>query len=99
MRVNSMMKSAVTYPFMAVREWYCMSNSLNSITHKAIRPAASRLFMTFLNGLSIRTIMVYAWKYDLSFRAVVTNAKASFSIWEYLSSAPQNAWLVKEMGL
>ena len=72
-----------------------MSNSLNSTAHKAIRPAALGLFMALLNGLSVRTTIVFAWKYGLSFRAAVTNAKASFSIWGYLSSTPQSARLVK----
>ena len=95
MRVNLAMKLATTFPFIVVCRQYCMSNSLNSIAHKAIRLVASGLFMTLLKGLSVRTTMVYAWKYGLSFHAVVTNVKARFSIWGYLSSAPQNARLVK----
>ena len=39
-----------------------------------------------------------AWKYNLSFRAIVTNAKASFSIGRYFSSTPQSARLVKYIG-
>ena len=42
--------------------------------------------------------MVCAWKYGLIFRVAVTNAKASFSIWGYLSSALHNARLVKYTG-
>ena len=39
-----------------------------------------------------------AWKYGLSFRAIVTNAKESFSIYGYLSSSPRSARLVKYTG-
>ena len=93
-RVNSAMKSAITCPFIAVHDQYCMSNSLNSTTHNAIRPAASGLPITLCRGLSVRTTTVCAWKYDLSFRATITNVKPSFSIGGYFSSAPQSARLV-----
>jgi len=36
-----------------------------------------------------------AWNYGLSFQAIVANAKASFSIGGYLSSAPRSAQIVK----
>ena len=49
-------------------------------------------------GLSIRTTIVYAWKYGLSFCIAVTSAKASFSIGGYFSSAPRSAQLVKYTG-
>ena len=39
-----------------------------------------------------------AWKYDLSFRAPVANAKASFSIRGYFSSTPRSTQLVKYTG-
>ena len=94
-RVNSVMKSATTCPFTAVRGQYCMSNSLSSTAYKAILPAASGLLIAFLKSLSIKMTMVCAWKYDLSFRAAINNAKANFSIWGYLSSAPQSTGLVK----
>ena len=89
------MKYATTCPFIAVRGQYCISNSLSSIAQRAIRPAASGLLMTLFRGCSVKTMMVWAWKYDLSFRATVTGAKANFSIWGYLSSAPWNALLIK----
>ena len=89
------MKSATTCPFIAVRGRYCILNSLSSITHRAIHPAASGLLMTLFKGWSIKTMMVWACKYDLSFRAAITSMKANFSIWGYLSSAFQNALLMK----
>ena len=70
-----------------------MSNSLNSIAQSANRPAASGLLIAHHKGLSVRTIIVWAWKYGLSLRAAVTNAKASFSMGGYLSSAPRSAQL------
>ena len=72
-----------------------MSNSLSSIAHKAIRLAASGLLIALLKGRSVKTMMVCAWKYGLSFRAAITSAKANFSIWRYLVSAPWNVWLIK----
>ena len=98
LRVNFVMKLATTCPFIAVRGQYCMSNSLNSNAHNAICPASSGLLIALRIGLSVRTITVCNWKYGLSFRAAVTNAKASFSIWGYCSSAPRSAQLVKYTG-
>ena len=89
------MKSATICPFTAVRGWYCMSNSLSSIAHKAIIPAASGLLMALFKGWFVKTMMVWAWKYGLSFCAAVTSAKANFSILGYLSSAPRKALLIK----
>ena len=97
-RVTFVMKSAIIYPFIAIHGWYCMSDSLNSIAYGATRPTASGLLIALRRGLSIRTITICAWKYGLSFRAAITNAKVSFSIGGYLSSAPQNARLVKYIG-
>ena len=77
---NSAMKSVTTCPLMVVCEWYCMSNSLNSIAHNAIRSAASALLIARYRGLSVRTITVWAWKYGLSLRAAITKVKTSFSI-------------------
>ena len=94
MLVNSVMKSATTCPLMAVREQYCMSNSLNFITYSVIRLAALGLLIARHKGLSVRTITVWAWKYGLSLQAAVTKAKVSFSIGGYLSSAPPSARLV-----
>ena len=89
------MKSTTICPFTAVCGQYCMSNSLSSIAYKAILPAASGLLMTLFKGWSIKTMMVWAWKYGLSFCAIVTTAKANFFILGYLSSAPRNALLIK----
>ena len=75
-----------------------MSNSLNSTTHNAIHSTVSGLLIALRRGLSIKTIIVCAWKYGLSFCAVITNAKASFSIWGYLSSTPRSTQLVKYTG-
>ena len=63
------------------------SNSLSSIAHKVIILAASGLLMALFKGWSVRTMMVWDWKYGLSFHAAVTSAKANFSILGYLSSA------------
>ena len=95
MRVNLVMKSAITCPFIAMRGRYYISNSPNSTTHNAIRPAALGLPIAFLRGLSVRLIIICAWKYGLRFHTAVTNAKVSFSIWGYLSSAHWNAQLIK----
>ena len=65
------------------------------MVHKAILPTASGPLMALFKGWSVKTMMVWAWKYGLSFRAAVTSAKANFSILGYLSSAPQNAPLMK----
>ena len=74
------MKSATICPFIAVHGRYCTSNSLSSITHKAILPTASGLLIALFKGWSVRTTIVWAWKYGLSFRAAVISAKDNFSI-------------------
>ena len=89
-----MMKSAMACPFIAIHGRYCMSNSLNSIAHGTICPVASRLLIALQRGLSVTMITGCAWKYGLSLRVAITNAKASFSISEYLSSAPRNTPLM-----
>ena len=89
------MKSATICPFTAVRGRYYTSNSLNSIAYKAIISTAFGLLIALFKGWSVKTMMVWAWKYSLSFRAAVTSAKANFSILGYLSSAPRNALLIK----
>ena len=89
------MKSATICPFTAVRGRYYTSNSLSSIAHKAILLAASGLLIALFKGWSIRTTIVWAWKYGLSFHAVVISAKANFSILGYLSSALRKALLMK----
>ena len=74
--------------------WSVLYNSLNSIAHSAIRPAASGLLIARRKGLLVKTTIMWAWKYGLSLRAAVIKAKASFSIGEYLSSTPRSARLV-----
>ena len=70
-----------------------MSNSLNSMAQSVNHPTASGLLIAHRKGLSVRTTTVWAWKYGLSLRATVTNAKASFSMGGNLSSAPRSARL------
>ena len=89
------MKSATICPFTAVHRRYCTLNSLSSIALKAILPVASRLLIALFKGWSIRTTIVWAWKYGLSFRATVISAKANFSILGYISSASRKALLMK----
>ena len=89
------MKSATICPFTAVCGRYCTSNLLSLIAYKAILPAASGLLMALFKGWSVKTMMVWAWKYGLSFRAAVTSANANFSILGYLSSTPWNALFIK----
>ena len=40
-------------------------------------------------------MMVWAWKYGLSFHAIVTSAKANFFILGYLFSASRKALFIK----
>ena len=89
------MKSATICPFTAVHGRYCTLNSLSSIALKAILPVASGLLIALFKGWSVRTTIVWAWKYGLSFRAAIISAKANFSILEYISSAPRKALLMK----
>ena len=60
MRVNSAMKPTTTCPFIVVRGWYYISNSLSSIAHNAIHLAASGLLIALFRGLSVRTTIVCA---------------------------------------
>ena len=69
------------------------SSREGSLAHSANCPTASGLLIARRNGLSVRNIIVWAWKYGLSLRAAVTKAKASFSIGKYLSSTPRSARL------
>ena len=85
------MKSASICPFMAVRKQYYTSNSHSSIAYSTICSIALRLLIARRRGLSVRTMIVWAWKYGFNVRAIVTKAKASFSIGGYLSSVPQSA--------
>ena len=56
--VNSMTKSARTYPFIAVFSLYLMSNSLNSMAHFIILPEVSGLCNTCFIGYYVGTSMV-----------------------------------------
>ena len=78
--VYSAMKSATTCPFIVVHGRYCISNLLSFIAYRAICPTASGLLMALFRGWSVMTMMVWAWKYSLSFRVAITSAKANFSI-------------------
>ena len=91
--VNSMMKFAKIFPLITVLGLYLMSNSLSSMAHFTNLPKVSGLCNICFIGCSIGISKVWAWKYDQSLMAVVTNAKMSFSIFEYLSSAPLRAQL------
>ena len=58
--VNFAMKSAMICPLMTVREWYWMSNLLNSMAHSANRLAASGLLIARRRGLSVKMITMWA---------------------------------------
>ena len=60
--VNLAIKSASTWAFIASCGWYFTSNSLSSIAYWINCPIASNLFMAFLSGWSIMTLMTWAWK-------------------------------------
>ena len=56
--VNSMTKSAKTYPFIVVFGLYQMSNSLSSMAHFISFPEVSGLCNTCFNGNSVGTSIV-----------------------------------------
>ena len=89
------MKSATICPFTAVHGRYCTLNSFSLIALKAILSVASGLLIALFKGWSVRTTIVWAWKYGLSFRAAIISAKANFSILGYISSASRKALLMK----
>ena len=62
LEVNSAMKSARAWTFIAFLDWYLTSNSLSSIAHWINRPTASNLFIDFLSGWSVITTIKCAWK-------------------------------------
>ena len=86
--VNSAIKSAKAYALITVLGRYWTLDTLSSIAQRNSCAAAFGLFIVFRSGLSVWTIMVCSWKYGLSFQAAVISAKPSFSIGEYLPSAP-----------
>ena len=57
-KVNSMMKSAKIFPFIAVFGLYQMSNSLSSMTHFINIPEVSGLCNTCFIGYSVGTYIV-----------------------------------------
>ena len=91
--VNSMMKYAKTCPLIDVLGLYLMSNSLSSMTHFSSLPKVSGLCNYLLHWVFCRNLDGVAWKYGRGLLAVVTNARTSFSIFGYLSSAPLKAQL------
>ena len=58
--VNSTTKSTNACALIVVLGWYSMSNWLSLITHYSILPAASSLFIDFLIGWSIITLIGFA---------------------------------------
>ena len=91
--VNSMMKFAQIFPLIVVLHLYLMFNSLSSMAHFTSLPEFSGLCNICFIGCSVGISIVWAWKYGRSLLAVVPNARTSFSIFGYLSSAPLKARL------
>ena len=91
--VNSMMKYAKTCPLTVFLGLYLILNSLNSMAYFTSLLKVSGLCNIFFIGCYVGISMVWAWKYGRSLLAVVTNARTSFSIFRYLSSAPLKAQL------
>ena len=60
---------------------HCMSNSLNSIAHSVIHPAASELLISCRKGLLVKTTIVWAWKYGLSFVSCYNQSKCELLHW------------------
>ena len=89
--VNFMMKSTKICPLIAVLGLYLMSNSLSSITHFTSLPEVFGLCNICFIGCYVGISIVWAWKFGRSLLEVVTNARTSFSIFGYLSSAPLKA--------
>ncbi|RDX95783.1 hypothetical protein CR513_21646, partial [Mucuna pruriens] len=86
--VNSMMKSANACAFTWPLRSNEMSNSDNWTLHATILPAKSGFLNSCRIGKSVRTIMLKFWKYGRSCHEAITRAKAAFSIFWYLLSAP-----------
>ena len=91
--VNSMMKYAKICPFIVVLGLYLMLDSLSSMAYFTSLLKVSGLCNICFIGCFVGISMVWAWKYGRSLLAVVTNARTSFSIFRYLSSAPLKARL------
>ena len=91
--VNSLMKYAKIYPLIVVLGLYLMLISLSSMTHFTSLPKVSGFCNICFIRHSVGISIVWAWKYGRSLFAVVTNARTSFFIFGYLSSAPLKAQL------
>ena len=87
-KLNSMMKSAKIFPLIVVLGLYQMSNSLSSMAHFTSLPKVSGLCNICFIGCSVGISIVWAWKYCRSLLVMDTNARTSFCIFGYLSSAP-----------
>ena len=92
--VNSEMKSARTWAFIAFPSLYCTSNSLSSTAHWINCPVASNLIMAFFSRWFIRTLITWAWKLGLSFLVAITNENANFFISGYHPLIPLKALLL-----
>ena len=88
-----MMKSAKIFPLIVVLCLYLLSNLLSSMTHFTSFPKVSGLCNNYFIRCYVRILIVWVFKYVRSLLAVVTNARTSFSIFEYLSSTPLKARL------
>ena len=93
------MKSAKTSTFFYSLGLYWMSYSLSSITHRAILPDKSGLWIVLRRERSVSTTMGCAWKYGQSFFIAIQRAKAAYSRWMYLVSASARDLLMKNTGL
>ncbi|GJU11145.1 hypothetical protein Tco_1133541 [Tanacetum coccineum] len=78
--IISSRKSITTCPFIALLREYDMSYAPNSTAHLDNLPDVFRLLKIYFMGLSVMTLIVWAWKYLLNLLAACTNANASFSI-------------------
>ena len=86
-KVISAIKSANTWALIADRGLYLMSNWLSSMVHCTRHPVAFGLFMAFLIGWSVITMIGCAWKYGQSFFDATINANDTFSRRGYFAFA------------
>lgn len=77
--VNSSTKSISTKSFIILRGQYSRWYSPNSIEQVTSHPEILYGVTTFFRGCSIKTLMLWAKRYGLSFLAGVINDNASFS--------------------
>ena len=71
------MKSVNTYALIANRGLYSMSNWLSLTANYTRHPATSGLFLAFLMGWSIMTMIGCAWKYGRSFLDATIDANVT----------------------